>query len=240
MYRQWPNRSKIKGMIRVVILLLFGSMLWVPRVCAQAQKAPQTPPPSATPPRSDTAQPDPDQDTEPYRDESGLLYRRNPGSSSSKAEVMDVSPPPDDAKTHPESEEAVHEMEDAAGLLEGDEIGGIEEFHPWDPHKAEKDIEVGDFYFKRQNYRAALDRYQEALYYKNNDAIATYKLATCQEKVGESDDARKSYEAYLKLLPEGPFAADSRKALARIGGASDDKAPNDDKRPELTNRPGSK
>jgi len=227
-------------MIRVLILLVVGSSLVVPRICAQAQKAPQTPPPSDAAPRSDTAQPEPDQDSEPYRDASGLIYRRNPGSSSSKAESMDLSPPPDDAKTHPNSDEAVREMEDAAGLLEGDEIGGIEEFHPWDPHKAEKDIEVGDFYFKRQNYHAALDRYQEALYYKNNDAIATFKLATCQEKVGESDDARKSYEAYLKLLPEGPSAAEARKALARIGGASDDKDPNDDQRPELGKRPASK
>jgi len=227
-------------MVRVAILLVLSAVLGLPRLCAQNQKAPQTPRPSDAAPRSDTAQPEPDQDTEPYRDESGLLYRHNPGSSSSKAESIDLSPPPDDAKNHPKSEEAVHEMEDAAGLLEGDEIGGIEEFHPWDPHKAEKDIEVGDFYFKRQNYRAALDRYQEALYYKNNDAVATFKLATCQEKVGESDDARKAYEGYLKLLPEGPFAADARKALDRLGGASDDKASNGDQRPELSKRPASK
>jgi tetratricopeptide (TPR) repeat protein len=227
-------------MIRVAILLVLSAVLALPRLRAQNQKAPQTPPPSDAAPRSDTAQPEPDQDTEPYRDESGLLYRRNPGSSSSKAESIDLSPPPDDAKTHPNSEEAVHEMEDAAGLLEGDEIGGIEEFHPWDPHKAEKDIEVGDYYFRDRNYLGALSRYEEALYYKNNDAVATYKIATCQEKLGESDDARKSYEAYLKLLPEGPFAADARKALARIGGASDDKASNGEQRPELSKRPPSK
>jgi tetratricopeptide (TPR) repeat protein len=227
-------------MIRVVILLVLSAVLAPPRLCAQNQKAPQTPPPSDAAPRSDTAQPEPDQDAEPYKDESGLIYRRNPGSSSSKADSVDLTPPPDDAKNHPNSEEAVHEMEDAAGLLEGDEIGGIQEFHPWDPHKAEKDIEVGDFYFKRQNYRAALDRYQEALYYKNNDAVATFKLATCQEKVGESDDARKSYEAYLKILPEGPFAAEAHKALDRLGSASDDIAPKDEQRPELTKRPTSK
>ena len=42
----------------------------------------------------------------------------------------------------------------------------MSEFHPWNPHKAAKDIEVGDYYFKRKNYRAAEDRYREALFYK--------------------------------------------------------------------------
>jgi tetratricopeptide (TPR) repeat protein len=204
-------------MIRVVILLVLSIVLVLPRAWAQDQKPPATPPATAAPPRSDASQ------NEPYKDEDGLIHRPNPGMSSSKAESVDLSPPPDDDKTHPNSDQAVHEAEDAAGLLQDDEIGGIQEFHPWDPHKAQKDIEVGDFYFKRENYWAALDRYQEALYYKNNDAVATYRLAVCQEKVGQSEDARKSYEAYLRILPEGPFAADAKKALARIGPASDDK-----------------
>ena len=110
----------------------------------------------------------------------------------------------------------MHEAEDAAGLHEGDEIGGVEEFKPWDPHKAEKDVEVGDFYFKRTNYRAALDRYREALYYKYDDAVATFRIGVCQEKLGETGEARKAYEAYLKILPHGPFAGEAHKALTRL------------------------
>ncbi len=37
----------------------------------------------------------------------------------------------------------LHEAEDAAGLYEGDEIGGVQEFKVWNPHMAEKDVEVG-------------------------------------------------------------------------------------------------
>jgi tetratricopeptide (TPR) repeat protein len=110
----------------------------------------------------------------------------------------------------------LHEAEDAAGLYEGDEIGGVQEFKPWNPHKAEKDVEVGDFYFKRKNYRAALDRYREALYYKYDDAVATFRLAVCQEKLGESNEARKAYEAYLKILPQGTFAGEAHQALERL------------------------
>jgi tetratricopeptide (TPR) repeat protein len=94
--------------------------------------------------------------------------------------------------------------------------GDIQEFHPWDPHKALKDIEVGDFYLKRKNYRAAENRYREALLYKPNDAIATYRLGQTLEKMGQADEARLNYEGYLKILPEGPLAADAHKALDRL------------------------
>ena len=111
---------------------------------------------------------------------------------------------------------ALHEAEDAAGLYEGDEIGGVQEFRVWNPHKAAKDVEVGDYYFKRKNYRAALDRYREALYYKYDDAVATFRLAVCQEKLGDAGEARKGYEAYLRILPHGPFAGEAHQALDRL------------------------
>ena len=97
--------------------------------------------------------------------------------------------------------------------------GGVSEFHPWNPHKAAKDIEVGDFYFKRKNYRAAEDRYREALAYKENDAMATIKLAVCLEKLDRPDEARKQYESYLKILPQGPQADEAKKATAAVEGA---------------------
>ncbi len=102
----------------------------------------------------------------------------------------------------------------------GDSAPDVTEFHPWDPHKAAKDVEVGDFYFKRKNYRAAEDRYREALLYKNNDAIATFRLAVCLEKLDQPDQARKEYEGYLKILPHGPQADEAQKAIERLKGTS--------------------
>lgn len=97
----------------------------------------------------------------------------------------------------------------------------VTELHPWDPHKAQKDVEVGDFYFKRQNYRAALSRYCEALSYKPNDAIATFRIAESLDRAGDLAEARTYYQGYLKILPEGPFAAQSKKALERIKAAAE-------------------
>jgi Flp pilus assembly protein TadD len=132
------------------------------------------------------------------------------GESSSKDTQTDLSPPADDAKAHPQSSDAVAKAEDTSLS------GGITEFHTWDPHKAAKDIEVGDFYFRRKNYRAAEDRYREALTYKDNDAIATIKLAECLEKLGILDDARAEYESYLRILPHGPEANQAQKAINRL------------------------
>ena len=133
------------------------------------------------------------------------------GDSSSKDSQVDLSPPADDAKAHPQSSTALAEAE-AASLGSG----GITELHSFDPHKAAKSVEVGDFYFKRQNYRAAEDRYREALRYKDNDAVATLRLAECLEKLGISDDALAEYQSYLKILPHGPHAAEAQKAIDRL------------------------
>lgn len=132
--------------------------------------------------------------------------------SSSSDTKIDISPPKDDAKNHPNSRSAIEAVDETRPS------DGVQEFRPWNPMKALKDVEVGDFYFKRKNYRAALDRYKEALYYKENDAVATFKVAECQEKLGDAAEARSNYEAYLRILPEGPLAADAEKALDRLNG----------------------
>lgn len=131
------------------------------------------------------------------------------GASSSRDTQIDLSPPKDDAKKHPESAAAVADAQREAPA-------DVQEFHPWDPHKALKDIEVGDFYFKKKNYRAAADRYQEALVFKSDDAVANYRLAQCLEKMDQPEEARTHYEAYLKILPHGPYAGDAQKALERL------------------------
>ena len=132
--------------------------------------------------------------------------------SSSRDTRIDISPPKDDAKNHPFSKAAVSDMT----ADESTEAADVREFHPWNPMKAMKDVEVGDFYFKRKNYRAALDRYKEALYYKDNDAMASLRLAQCQDKLGDKAEARKYYEQYLKILPEGPFAKEAQASLDRL------------------------
>ena len=135
--------------------------------------------------------------------------------SSSRDTRIDIRPPKDDAKNHPASEQAVADLD----VSNNTDNSGVQEFHPWNPMKALKDIEVGDFYFKRKNYKAARDRYKEALYYKEGDAVASFRLAVCQEKLGDKAEAAKYYEQYLKILPEGPFSKDAHASLNRLANA---------------------
>jgi tetratricopeptide (TPR) repeat protein len=141
------------------------------------------------------------------------------GDSSSKDTQIDLSPPPNDAKDHPNS----------SGILSDEgSSGGADttEFHLWDPHKAAKDIEVGDYYFRRKNYIGAESRYREALLYKDNDAVAMYKLAVCLEKMNRTDEAISQYEDYLKILPYGPEAAEAKKAIERLKSPAASAKPN--------------
>jgi tetratricopeptide (TPR) repeat protein len=127
--------------------------------------------------------------------------------SSSRDTMIDLRPPMGDEKSHPNS-----------GVADD-----VMEMKQWNPMKAMKNLEIGDYYFKQKNYRAAESRYREALEWKPNDAEATFKLATVLEKLGEAGEARSSYESYLKILPTGPHAEESKKALSRIPKA--DKPP---------------
>jgi tetratricopeptide (TPR) repeat protein len=137
--------------------------------------------------------------------------------SSSRDTRIDISPPKDDAKAHPASSDAVEAL--GIPLATDSDTSGIQEFHPWNPLKAIKDIEVGDYYFKRKNYKGAMERYKDALYYKENDAVASFRLAQCEEKVGDKAEARKYYEQYLKILPEGPSAKEAHASLGRLAKA---------------------
>lgn len=177
--------------IVVALVLLLGWSSWT--LAQQGSPQKEDPSQNQAPPRSDQ-KPAMDQDLPPGE------------SSSSKENAVDLSPPKDDAKNHPFSTAAVAEAE-------GEDV---QEFHPWDPHRAAKDVEVGDFYFKRKNYRAALERYRDALLYKPDDALASFGLAQAEEKLGKPDDAREHYEAYLKILPDGPLAPEARKGLDRL------------------------
>lgn len=123
--------------------------------------------------------------------------------SSSNDTKIDTHPPTNDAKDHPNSD-----------------VGDVMEFHPFDPHKAMKAIEVGDYYYRRENYRAAASRYEEALVWKPKDADATFKLAQALEKLKLYDEARENYSDFLKIIHDGKQADEAKKALARMPASS--------------------
>jgi tetratricopeptide (TPR) repeat protein len=156
----------------------------------------------AQPPQEET---DPNKNQAPPRSERS----KEAGESSSRDTRIDLSPPKHDAKDHPNSSVPGADADDSNSA-------DVQEFHPFDPHRALKDIEVGDFYFKKKNYGAALDRYREALFYKPNDALANLRIAQSLEKLARFDEAEEHYQEYLRILPHGPLSEEARKALERL------------------------
>jgi len=158
-------------------------------------------------------EPQPDQDQQEQPGQNQAPPRSAPateaGESSSRDTRVDISPPKDDAKNHPNSGVVETNPEDEP---EGD----VQEMHPWNPYRAMKDDEVGDYYFKRKSYKAALARYQDALIWKEKDAVANFRMAQCYEKLDQPDQAIPHYEEYLKILPDGPYAKEARKALQKL------------------------
>jgi len=196
--------------------LFFLVMISCPLLWAQSASSPQSSnsqSSSSHPPSTDKAKPRTPNLAPPRSDSVNVdQLGDDPGESSSKDTQIDLSPPAGDAKAHPQSSEVL--------VDEGSGTTDPEAFRYWDPHKAAKDVEVGDFYFKKKNYRAAEDRYREALKYKDNDAIATLRLAQCLEKLDRPDDARQEYESYLQILPHGPEAELAQKAIDRLKGTA--------------------
>jgi tetratricopeptide (TPR) repeat protein len=95
-------------------------------------------------------------------------------------------------------------------------VNPVSEDVNYDPHRAQKDIEVGNYYLKQKNYRAALERFHDALLYKPNDAEATYGLAVTQEKMDLFSVAYNSYSKYLEILPNGPMAKEADDGAKRM------------------------
>ena len=82
--------------------------------------------------------------------------------------------------------------------------------------QAAKDIDVGYYYLNEKNYIAAESRLKEAVELKPDAAAAYLGLGQAQQKLGKNAEARRSYEAFLKLVPDGPDADKVKKALAAL------------------------
>ena len=222
----------MKSSIHTVAAFVLAGFLVLPAQRATAQESPDNKPhiqPRATPTPTPTPTPKTSQPSQQPQDQ----YERPPfpgdvappgaNEPSPKSRDQYERPPfPGDAsgasatgessssdsqinlKARPATEEAAPAEEDKAVLT------------PWDPHKAAKDVEVGQWYLKLKNYRAALERFNHALTYKPNDAEAIYGLAITQEKLDLLTLADHNYRKYLEILPHGPKAKEAEEGLQRV------------------------
>ncbi len=86
----------------------------------------------------------------------------------------------------------------------------------WDALRAEKDIEVGQYYRKKGDLDAAIDRFQDATVAKPGYAIPFRFLGEAQEKKGLKKQAIKSYQRYLDLYPHAEDGDKVRKRIEKL------------------------
>jgi tetratricopeptide (TPR) repeat protein len=86
----------------------------------------------------------------------------------------------------------------------------------WDPLRAEKDLQVGQYYLHKGDVDAAIDRFQDAITSKPGYAIPFRYLGEAQEKKGLKKPAIKSYQRYLELYPKAEDADKIRKKIDKL------------------------
>lgn len=85
----------------------------------------------------------------------------------------------------------------------------------FNPLQAAHDLQVGNFYFKKGNYRAAARRFSEASKWDPGYAEAFLRLGEAEEKLKDWKSARAAFEKYLELAPDAKDADSVRKKLTK-------------------------
>ena len=98
------------------------------------------------------------------------------------------------------------------------ELEGHSAYTPSGPAKC---VEVGNFYLRRRDYRAAVSRFQEAIEAQSDYAPAYLGLGKTYDRMGLRQKALETYQRYLDLLPSDKDAENARnvhRAMARLRG----------------------
>ena len=85
-----------------------------------------------------------------------------------------------------------------------------------DPARSKENLDIGNTYYKRRNYSAAISRYIEAIAWQENAIPAYEALARAYEKHGEFTKAIQTLEAVIEKNPNSPKNKEFQAKIARI------------------------
>ena len=88
--------------------------------------------------------------------------------------------------------------------------------YAFNPLQANKELEVGNEYYKKRSYKAAAGRFREATRWNPNLAEAWLRLGEAEEKRRNAKEAKEAYAKYLELQPGAKDAAEIRKKIAHL------------------------
>jgi tetratricopeptide (TPR) repeat protein len=88
--------------------------------------------------------------------------------------------------------------------------------YAFNPLQAQKELQTGNFYFKKGSFRAAAGRFREATRWNEGFSEAWLRLGEVQEKLHDPKAAREAYGKYLELAADAKNASEVRKRLERL------------------------
>jgi tetratricopeptide (TPR) repeat protein len=87
--------------------------------------------------------------------------------------------------------------------------------YSFNPVQAKSEIRAGDYYFKKGNYHAAVQRFTEATLWDSGSPEAFLRLGEAQEKLKDLAAARAAYEKYLTVADDAKTADAVKKKIAK-------------------------
>lgn len=93
-------------------------------------------------------------------------------------------------------------------VAEGKEEEKVEQPKEYNPQLASQNLKVGNYYFKKKNYDAAIQRYIEAIGFQPNLSEAYSALARAYEKNGSLSKAIQAFKAFIQNNPDSPKVAE--------------------------------
>src|SRR5687767_10509555 len=88
--------------------------------------------------------------------------------------------------------------------------------YSFNPLQAEKDLKVGNYYWKQGKFRAAEARFREATRWNEGYGEAWLRLGEVEEKLKDPKAARDAYTKYLQVAADAKNAAEIRKRLEKL------------------------
>ena len=88
--------------------------------------------------------------------------------------------------------------------------------YSFNPLQAEKELQIGNFYFKTGKYRSAAMRFTEATKWNEGYSDAWLRLGETEEKLKDPKAAKEAYTKYLALASDAKNAPEIRKKLQKL------------------------
>ena len=86
----------------------------------------------------------------------------------------------------------------------------------FNPLQARKELQTGNYYYKKGSFRAAAGRFREATKWDESLGEAWLRLAEAEEKLKDPKAAKEAYTKYLAISADAPNANEIRKKLEKL------------------------